>query len=147
MDFRGCLIIQGLMQPFVIIKGQVVTQIAARLPRSSIIFAIDFFILDSASQAFIEDVVQSPSSPIHTDVDLSPLQTLGVFWAGELTGLIAFPDFRFSFFEGAIHGAEHKGDFKGLIQLPAEDEARKPVQDRHQVQLTACQANIGDINV
>ena len=55
---------------------------------------INFLVLDRAPQSFGEDVVSGAPAPIHADFDLCALQAFQIFEAGEVTALVAVPDFR-----------------------------------------------------
>ena len=95
---------------------------------------IDFFVLESAPQSFCEDVISGAPAAIHTDFDICVLQALQILGTGEVTALIAVPDFRLGLKQGIVDRGENEIQLKRLAKRPAEDVTGIPVQHRGQVQ-------------
>jgi len=107
---------------------------------------VDFLVLERAPQSFGEDVVAGASTSIHANFDLFALQAFQIFRAGEMTALVAVPDFRLGLRQGVIHSGEHKIHLQSLAERPADDIPGIPVQHGGQVQPAMCQADVGNVN-
>jgi hypothetical protein len=134
------------MQPGVIIKFEILGQAAARLAWAAVVLHIDFLPFDGAPQPLRENIVQCPAFPIHTDLHPRCEQHTGVLRRGEMAALVAVPDQRCCQSKRPLDRRHDKWLRQGLIQLPADDLAREPIQYSHQVHPATAQADIGDID-
>ena len=105
MHVCGRQVVQRLVWTFKVVKANVVGQLAISLLGAGILMQINFLVLDGTPQSFCEDVVSGASASIHTDFYLFALQAFQIFRAGEVTALIAVPDFRLGLEQGLVHGA------------------------------------------
>ena len=87
-------IVQGLMDPPVIVEVEVARKLLPGLFRIGILVQIDFFVFHGAPEAFGEDVVQGAAFAVHADLHLRLLESLDVLRTGEVAALIAIPDRR-----------------------------------------------------
>ncbi len=85
-------------------------------------------------------------APIHADLDLFALQALQIFGAGEMTALVAIPDFGLGLQQGIVHSREYKIHFQGLAERPADDIAGIPVQNRGKIEPAMLEADVGNID-
>ena len=93
----------------------------------------DLLLFDGAPEPLHKNSVQGSPFAIHADLDLSGLQQLALLWTGTMAALIALADQRHRLSQCALRGRKHTRHFQHLISLPADDVARVPVQDRHQL--------------
>lgn len=105
---------------------------------------INFLILEGAPQSFGEDVVHGAASPVHTDFDLLAVQAFQIFWAGEMTALVAIPDFGLGLQQGSVHSREYKIHFQGLAERPADKVAGMPVQHRGEIEPALLKSDVGN---
>jgi hypothetical protein len=82
------------MQAFLIVKGEVVAQIAYRFRNTLIVFEIHLLIFNAAPEALNEDIIQRASTAIPTDADVACQQALREFGTGELHALVTIEDLR-----------------------------------------------------
>ena len=82
------------MQPLSIVKLKISAQTGDGLQRRFVILDVDVFVFHAAPEPSDEDVVQRPSSPVHTDGDLALFENPSERAAGELRTLIGIEDLR-----------------------------------------------------
>src|SRR6266498_5055024 len=63
-----------------------------------------------------------------------------------MTTLVTIPDFGCGLQECMVHSHEHKVQFEGLTESPAQNITRVPIQHRSQVEPTMCQTDVSNID-
>jgi len=106
---------------------------------------VDVLVLEGAPEALDEDIVQSPSSAIHTDADSLGFQTLAEGAGGELSSLIGVEHVGASLVQGLLKGVEAEGTVKGVGELPGQHITAEPVDDGYQVHKTASHGDVGNV--
>ncbi len=114
--------------------------------RIGVIVKIDFLVFETAPKPFGENVVHSPSFPIHADADLFGFQQFDVLWTGKMAALIAVPYFRLVHSQSGFHRFQDEIDLQALIQLPGDDIPGIPIQDGDQIHPAALQSDVSQIN-
>src|SRR6266498_5113154 len=85
-------IVEGLMEPLMVVKLEIAGQPYPRLAGRRIILQIHLLPLDGAPQPLREYVVQRATASIHTNLDSRSQQHTGVLRRGEMATLVAIPD-------------------------------------------------------
>ena len=140
------MILQGLMQPFLVVKVEVAAQAVMRFLRVGIVVQVDFFVLDTAPQAFGQNVVQGTPPPIHADPNLRGREQLDVLRAREVAPLVTVPDLGLGLRQGPLHGGQDEGHFQGLGQFPTQHIAGVPIEHRDEIEPALQETNIRDID-
>ena len=107
---------------------------------------VDVVVLDRTPQPLDEHVVDRPSHAVHRDGDLGVEQHLDERVGGELRSLIGVEDLgRAVEGEGLVQGGHAEVDRHGVGQTPGEHLARVPVHDRHEVEESFLERDVGDV--
>src|SRR5271170_5492068 len=105
-----------------------------------------FFVLDRAPQAFDEDVVHETTASVHRNRYAGGFELSGEGGAGELRALIGIEYFGLSVaLQGFVQRVEAETRIHSIRQAPSEHRAASPIDDRHQIEMTARHRNIGDV--
>jgi len=101
VDFGGRFVVQGLVQPPVVVNLEIAAQ---RLPGfiiAGIVMQVNFLIFDRPPEPLGKNVVKAPASGIHADFDLGIFpQLTDVFKTGELAALVAVMYLRRGYLAG-----------------------------------------------
>ena len=84
----GCTIIKRLMKALLIVKVEIVSQSTTSRGNRVIVIEINLLILDTAPEAFNEDIVKIATSTVPTDGNLSRLKPNGKRIRSKLTALV-----------------------------------------------------------
>ena len=107
---------------------------------------VDVVVLDRAPESLDEHVVDGPAHPVHRDGDLGVTEHLDEGVGGELRSLIRVEDLGGAIEgERLLQGRHAEVGRHGVGESPAEHLARVPVHDRHQVEETLLEGNVGDV--
>ena len=136
---------QTLMQALMVVEREVVVQTGFEFRNPGVVHEIDVLVLDSAPKALDEDVVQSSAPAVHADQSASGLDCVGECSGCELSALIGVEDIRCALLQRLTQSDQAKLAIQSVGQLPTQNVAAVPVDDRHQVHEAALHGNIGDI--
>ncbi len=95
---------------------------------------INLLVLDGPPEALSEDVIECSALSVHADCNVTLAKSLEIGFAREMAPLIAVENRRRRRFESAVDGAKNELHFEGIVELPTDDVARKPVDDRDEIQ-------------
>ena len=84
----GCAIIKRLMKPLLVVKVEIVSQSTRSGGNRVIVVEIDLLILDTAPEAFNEDIIKIAASTIPTNSNVSRLKPIGKRIRSKLTALV-----------------------------------------------------------
>jgi len=62
------------------------------MPRTVVFIDVNLFVLDASLEAFYEDIVESPSLPVHADFDLLGKKALQIAVTGKMASQVAVED-------------------------------------------------------
>src|SRR5262249_52467049 len=116
------------MEPFLIIKLEIVTQPTACFAWTSIVVQIDLLPFDGAPQSLGENIVQRAAASIHSDLPSCREQDTVVLRRGKLPALVTIEDKRVCHRQCPFDRRHNKRLRQGLIQLPTDNVAREPIQ-------------------
>ncbi len=133
------------MRPFPIIELEPPGNAPCRLRDAAVVVQVNLFVLERTPQPFHEDVVKSPAAAIHGDPDLLVQEPFRESLARELAPLVAVEDPGFAESQGFLQRFQAETRVQGVGQLPGQDVAAVPVHDRHQVEETVTEADVGDV--
>ena len=80
------------MRPFRVVEPEILLKPCSRLLNSAVSFEEDVLILDSAPQSLGEDVVHTPASSVHTDLNILRSEQIRVARRGEVAALVRIVD-------------------------------------------------------
>jgi hypothetical protein len=103
-------------------------------------------VLETAPEWLAKDGIERPLAPLDTALHASGQRPLALVRAAEVARLVAVPASRCRQPHGQLQRFQYKREFQGLIQWPAHDRARLPLQDRQQIQPAAAQTDRADIH-
>ena len=126
------------MRALLVIEREVRRQARPRLAGRPVVGQVDLLILDAPPQALREDVVHIAPAPVHRDPRPRRKDAARVPLAREVAALVAVDDL------GHRPPQRRLGAGEDERQFPRHDQAREPVQERHQVQEAAAQADVGE---
>ena len=133
MYFCGRPIVQALMEPLVVVENKVIGQAGDEGWHASIFLQVNVLVLDSAPQSLDKNVIQSPTSAIHTNPNVGGIQDTGKGQGRELSPLIGVKNLRLTPLQGLLQGLNTEMTLQGIGQLPGQNIAAKPVYNRDQV--------------
>jgi len=131
--------------PFPIIEFEPPGNPPCRLQDAAVVVQVNLFVLERAPQPFHEDVVEGPAAPVHGDPDSLVQESFRESLARELASLVAVEDPGPAKIQGFLQRLQAEARVQGVGQFPGQDVAAVPVHDRHQVQETAAEADVGDV--
>ena len=136
--FSRCLVFECRMTALKVV-GMDILPDGTRLP-NIVLRQISFFILEAAEPSLNHDVICPPAFPVHALTDVNVLLTC------ELASLIRIQDLRFRYFKGFFQGGDHHPCIKSIIDFPADNTAAVPVNHGRQIQESAPDGDIGNID-
>ena len=116
------------------------------LPNVIVLRQISFFILEAAEPSLNHDVICPPAFPVHALTDPIFLYKVNALLTCELASLIRIQDLRFRYFKGFFQGGDHHPCIKSIIDFPADNTAAVPVNHGRQIQESAPDGDIGNID-
>ena len=119
MDQGWRLIVQRLMQSFLIVELKVGVQVSDRDRHGGIIFEIDLLIFDGTPEPFDENIVQRAAFAVVADLNARLEQPISKSHTGELGTLISVKNLRLAPFEGMIQGIETETNIHRIGNLPS----------------------------
>src|SRR5271163_1582458 len=129
-----------------IVEGHPQTDAGPGLATVGVGLQMHLFVLDRAPQAFDEDVVHETAASVHRNRDSGGFELAREGGAGELRALVGVEYLRFSVaLQGLIQRVEAETRVHRIRQPPGQHRAAGPVDDRHQIEMTARHRNIGDV--
>jgi hypothetical protein len=135
----------GGMRPLGVVEVDPLGNDSFGLEAVSQLVQVNRLVFERAPQAFDKDVVHAPTPAVHGDRDVHTFQHTGEVEAGELAALIGVEDLRPSVSSQRFLQRLHaEGGIHGVRQSPRQDVARRPVHDRHQIQESALDRDVGD---
>ena len=117
------------MGPLMIVKVKIGGQASRQFRHRGVVLEVDVLIFEATPQAFDEDIVQSSTTTIHTDVDGGAFQTSRELIGGELRTLIRVKDNRSPLAECLLECIQAEVTIERVGELPRQDIAAKPVDD------------------
>ena len=121
------------MQPFKVVPVDKISDLPARVPDVFIIFQVNLVIFQRAEPAFDHNVVGPAAFAVHADFHRVLFYVFDVVMAGKLAALIRIENFGSCHLERIFQGTQYHRRRQGVIQLPADDTAAVPVDDRGQI--------------
>ena len=64
------LVIQALVRPILVVEAEVLVQAGEQRGYGLILLEVDIFVFDATPEPFDEDIVEAPTTSIHTDADV-----------------------------------------------------------------------------
>ena len=108
------------------------------------ILQVHMLILDRPPEPLDKNIVQCPTTSIHTDFDAFVQQRLGKAGRSELRTLVGVEDFALLAFGYSADGFNAEIRIQGGAQRPAQNVSAVPVNHGHQVDKARCQPDIGN---
>ncbi len=81
VEFMGCTVTQGFMEPLRVIEVEIGAEMGPRLGDRPTIMKVDFLVFDGSPETFDEDVVIDPAPAVHADANARLIEDIQ-----ELTG-------------------------------------------------------------
>ena len=106
---------------------------------------IDVFVFQTSPQALDEHIVQSTSSSVHADLDVCLEEMLEKHLARELRSLIGVEDRRRPATERLGKHAGTEASVLGVGDVPSQDVATEPIDDRSAVHEAPLHRDVGDV--
>ena len=111
-----------------------------------ILCKINLVILESAEPSLNHDIICPAALAIHALPDPLFFKKDSVFITGKLWTLITVDNFRFCDLECFIYSVHDRSGIQCIIEIPGNDIAAVPVDNRRQVDEPMFHRNIGDID-
>jgi hypothetical protein len=140
-----CLIVQCLMQTFLIVKGEVRSQVAHGVCNTLVIFEIHLLLFHTAPQALHKNSVPRSPSAIPTDANSGGFESVRKLGTGKLHALVTVEDLGRGHPQGSIQCLQAKTGIQRDRYLPGEHIAAVPIHYRHQIDEASRQADVGDV--
>src|SRR4029450_311617 len=121
----------------IVVEVEIAAESAPRLSRIGIVVQVDLLVLERAPEALGENVVQRATCAVHTDLDPGLLEAVDILRRSEVRALIAVPDLRSLFAQGALDGFHHAGHLQRLLPPPTKEVRREPIDDQHAYEAAA----------
>jgi len=128
-----------------IVEMEVAIQRREQVRAAGEVAGIDELVLQTAPQAFDENVVQGAAASIHTDGDAALLQGRQKIGRGELGPLIRIPDFGLAETERCVECRQTEAGFHRVGEFPAEHETAEPIHHGDQVEKPTMHRNVRNI--
>ena len=144
--FSRCLVFECRMTALKVVGMDILPDGTPCLPNVIVLRQISFFILEAAEPSLNHDVICPPAFPVHALTDPIFLYKVNVLLTCELASLIRIQDLRFRYFKGFFQGGDHHPCIKSIIDFPADNTAAVPVNHGRQIQESAPDGDIGNID-
>ena len=144
--FSRCLIIKCRMTPLKVIGVDILANSSSGFSDVVVLCQIGFFIFEATEPTLNHDVVCPSAFSIHALADTVFLYKVNVQLTCKLTTLIRIQNLWFGHFEGFFQGADNHSGIKCVVHFPADNTAAVPVNHGRQIQKSALDRNIGNVN-
>ena len=144
--FSRCLVIKCRMTPFKVVGMDILLYSNSGFPDVVVLCQIGLFILEAAEPTLNHDVVCPATFSIHALADAVFLYKVNVLLTCKLTALIRVQYLRFCHFESFFQGVDNHSGIKRVIYFPADNTTAIPVDHGCQIQKSALDRNICNVN-
>ena len=133
------------MNSLVIVEREVRSQVAHGIWNALVIFDIDVLIFHTTPQTLDENVVQCSPSAIPADANISGFEPVRKLGTGKLHTLVRVENLWRGYAQGPIQRFQAKPGIQRDRDFPRQDIATEPIDDRHQIDESALEANVRDV--
>ena len=144
--FSRCLVTKCRMTPFKVVGVDILSDSSSCFPDVVVLCQVGCLILEASEPAFNHDVVRPAAFSIHALADSVFLYKVNVLLTCKLASLIRIQDLRLCHFESFFQSVNHHSGIKCVIHFPADNTAAVPVNHGGQIQKSAPDWNIGNVN-
>lgn len=144
--FSRCLVIKCRMSPLKVVGVDILSDSNSCFLDVIVLCQIGFLILEAAEPTLNHDVVCPTTFSIHALADAVFLYKVNVLLTCKLTALVRIQNLRFCHFESFFQGADNHSGIKCVIHFPADNATAIPVDHGSQIQKSALDWNICNVN-
>ena len=134
------------MAPLKVVSVDILSDSGSGFPDVVVLCQISFLIFEAAEPALDHNVICPAAFSIHTLTDSIFLYKVNVLLACKLTALIRIQNLWFCHFECLFKSVDDHSGIKSVIDLPADNTAAVPVDHGGQIQKSALDWNICNVD-
>ena len=144
--FSRCLVIKCRMTPFKVVNLDILSDGSPSFLYVVVLCQISFFIFEASEPALNHDIICPSAFTIHALPDSVFLYKVNILLTCKLTALIRIQYLRFCHFKSLFQSIDDHSSVKCVINLPTDNTTAIPVDYGGQIQKSALDRNICNIN-